>query len=266
MRQKASMRRQARPLERPWRSLARAGTGRRHQGRGPPCALSRRATDLLGAAARARGSPPDLEQFIECYRQIANTFTGGVEYRVGNCGSDTRNPDFANPMGSKGSMLIRDVEKGNVNSGDVEMNRNMILGERCIDDTPLSLIEQCIFSKSHPDTHNDCTSQLTPGSFRIEDRPAVERANPRGNRYLVSHIVDPHFAELRTISMHRVFHEFGRPWCINYYLKMALPRLLQEGGVCFTLISFVCAKETTVASFNVLQCCSGKRRVVLHQA
>ena len=41
--------------------------------------------------------------------------------------------------------------------------------------------------------------------------------------------------------------------------------LLQEGGVCFTLISFVSAKETTVASFNVLQSCSCKRRVVLHQ-
>ena len=65
-------------------ALARAGTGRRHQGRGPPCALSRLATDVPGAAARARGVTLDLEQFIECYRQIANTFTSGVEYRVGD--------------------------------------------------------------------------------------------------------------------------------------------------------------------------------------
>jgi hypothetical protein len=89
---------QARPLERPWRSLVRElAEGIKDE--------ALRARFLAGpqiyqVLQHAHGVTLDLEQFIECYRQIANTFTSGVEYRVGNCGSDTRNPDFANPMGS----------------------------------------------------------------------------------------------------------------------------------------------------------------------
>ncbi len=39
-------------------ALARAGTGRRHQGRGPPCALSRRATDLTLCCSTRTGVTP----------------------------------------------------------------------------------------------------------------------------------------------------------------------------------------------------------------
>src|SRR3984893_2914948 len=87
-----------------------------------------------------------LEEFVERDRQVPNTLPSGVE----NCICDGRrrpgDSDFANSARAQRRMFVRYTGVNDVDVRNIHIDRNMILGQRWIHDSPPAFIEEGFFS------------------------------------------------------------------------------------------------------------------------
>ena len=79
----------------------------------------------------------------------------------------------------------------------------MVFGERRIHDPPAALVEFGRFSQGQTEAHDDATAELACCQARVENPAGIERAQEARHAGFAGDGIDPHFAELRAVGMHR---------------------------------------------------------------
>ena len=94
-------------------------------------------------------------------------------------------------------MLVGNVVHQNLDVRHVEVDRHVVLGERCVHDASAPFVEQRVFAERHADAHHDAAAQLTGCRLRVDDPAAVEGSQPARHADFARVLSHPHLAELR---------------------------------------------------------------------
>src|ERR1700712_5312416 len=110
----------------------------------PGAALNRFGCDP-GRSGECR-SALSLEQLVEGDRQVAHAFASRVKYRVGHGSGGAGDADLADAVRTERRMLVGNIIEENLDVGNIEIDGNVIFGQRRIHDAAAPFIEQCFLA------------------------------------------------------------------------------------------------------------------------
>lgn len=136
---------------------------------------------------------------------------------------------------------------------------HVIFRERPVRHAPGTLVEQGLLGKRHADSHDDAAAKLTFRMFPIDDPPAVERADPTGDAYLLRVLIDAHLAKMRAVSMHGIFDQLVRQDGFAGDLDLIATRAGKDSSISLALTGRVFQKQPSVAGLDIAESTSCQR-------
>src|ERR1043165_1398539 len=110
------------------------------------------------------------KQVLDLHWQLANTNTGRVVHRIGDCRSNTGKPDLADAACAElVDLLVGIIEEVHVDWRRVGVYGHDVVSQVAVDRRAVLWIERSVFKKRHADAHHYRALNLVSAGQRIHD-------------------------------------------------------------------------------------------------